>query len=144
MQTQVAQSRRYGTAGALLILDLDGFKAINDTQGHDAGDKLLVRVADELRACLRETDVLARLGGDEFAVILPRETLDEAAVVAAKVTDRLRMTGEGVTASVGVAPFFAEHESGDDVIRAADLAMYSAKAAGRDRHAVAGRHPDLV
>jgi diguanylate cyclase (GGDEF)-like protein len=144
MQTQVAQSRRYGTAGALLILDLDGFKAINDTQGHDAGDKLLVRVADELRACLRETDVLARLGGDEFAVILPRETLDEAAVVAAKVTDRLRMTGEGVTASVGVAPFSAEHESGDGVMRAADLAMYSAKAAGRDRHAVAGRHPDLV
>jgi diguanylate cyclase len=144
MQTQVAQSRRYGTAGALLILDLDGFKAINDTQGHDAGDKLLVRVADELRACLRETDVLARLGGDEFAVILPRETLDEAAVVAAKVTDRLRMTGEGVTAGVGVAPFSAEHESGDGVMRAADLAMYSAKAAGRDRHAVAGRHPDLV
>ena len=144
MQTQVAQSRRYGTAGALLVLDLDGFKAINDTLGHDAGDKLLVRVADELRACLRETDVLARLGGDEFAVILPRETLDEAAVVAGKITDRLRATGEAVTASVGVAPFSAEHESGDDVMRAADLAMYSAKAAGRDRHAVAGRHPDLV
>ena len=144
MQTQVAQSRRYGTAGALLVLDLDGFKAINDTLGHDAGDKLLVRVADELRACLRETDVLARLGGDEFAVILPRETLDEAAVVAGKITDRLRATGERVTASVGVAPFSAEHESGDDVMRAADLAMYSAKAAGRDRHAVAGRHPDLV
>ena len=144
MQTQVAQSRRYGTAGALLVLDLDGFKAINDTLGHDAGDKLLVRVADELRACLRETDVLARLGGDEFAVILPRETLDEAAVVAGKITARLRATGEAVTASVGVAPFSAEHESGDDVMRAADLAMYSAKAAGRDRHAVAGRHPDLV
>ena len=144
MQTQVAQSRRYGTAGALLVLDLDGFKAVNDTLGHDAGDKLLVRVADELRACLRETDVLARLGGDEFAVILPRETLDEAAVVAGKITDRLRATGEAVTASVGVAPFSAEHESGDDVMRAADLAMYSAKAAGRDRHAVAGRHPDLV
>ena len=90
MQTQVAQSRRYGSAGALLVLDLDGFKAVNDTLGHDAGDKLLVRIADELRACLRETDVLARLGGDEFAVILPRETLDEAAVVAAKITDRLR------------------------------------------------------
>ena len=144
MQTQVAQSRRYGTAGALLVLDLDGFKAINDTLGHDAGDKLLVRVTDELRACLRETDVLARLGGDEFAVILPRETLDEAAVVAGKITDRLRATGDAVTASVGVAPFSAEHESGDDVMRAADLAMYSAKAAGRDRHAVAGRHPDLV
>ena len=88
--------------------------------------------------------MLARLGGDEFAVILPRETLDEAAVVAGKITDRLRATGERVTASVGVAPFSAEHESGDDVMRAADLAMYSAKAAGRDRHAVAGRHPDLV
>jgi diguanylate cyclase (GGDEF)-like protein len=144
MQTQIAQSHRYRTAGALLVLDLDGFKAVNDTHGHDAGDKLLVRVADELRACLRVTDVLARLGGDEFAVILPRETLDEAAVVAAKITDRLRATGVRVTASVGVAPFSAEYETGDDVMRAADLAMYSAKAAGRDRHALAGRHPDLV
>jgi PAS domain S-box-containing protein len=82
IQTQVAQSRRYGTAGALLILDLDGFKAVNDAHGHEAGDRLLVGVARELRTCLRETDVIARLGGDEFAVILPRETVDEAALVA--------------------------------------------------------------
>ncbi len=141
---QVAHSRRYGTGGALLILDLDGFKAINDSQGHEAGDKLLVRAARELRVCLRETDVLARLGGDEFAVILPRETLEEAAVVAAKITARLRETRAGVTASVGVAPFATEYETGEDVMRAADLAMYSAKGAGRDRHALAGRHPGLV
>ena len=144
IQTQVAQSRRYGTGGALLILDLDGFKAVNDGQGHEAGDRLLVRVARELRACLRETDVLARLGGDEFAVVLPRETVDEAAVVAEKITARLRGTAAGVTASVGVAGFALEHGSADDVIRAADLAMYAAKAAGRDRHAVAGGRRDLV
>jgi diguanylate cyclase (GGDEF)-like protein len=85
-------------------------------------------------------------------VILPRETLDEAAVVAAKITVRLRdaqlgaagPTLTGVTASVGVAAFADEFLVGEDVLRAADLAMYSAKAAGRDRHAVHGRHADLV
>jgi diguanylate cyclase (GGDEF)-like protein/PAS domain S-box-containing protein len=152
LQSQVAHSRRYGSEGALLILDLDGFKGVNDTLGHDAGDQLLVQVSAELRDCLRETDVVARLGGDEFAIILPRETLDEAAVVASKITVRLRdaqlgaagSTLTGVTVSVGVAPFADEFLEGEDVLRAADLAMYSAKAAGRDRHAVHGRHADLV
>jgi diguanylate cyclase (GGDEF)-like protein/PAS domain S-box-containing protein len=150
--SQVAHSRRYGAEGALLILDLDGFKGINDTLGHDAGDRLLVEVSAALTDCLRETDVVARLGGDEFAVILPRETLDEASVVASKITVRLRearlgavgSTLAGVTVSVGVAPFADEFLEGEDVLRAADLAMYSAKAAGRDRHAVHGRHADVV
>ncbi len=145
LEAQVAHRRRYGAAGALLILDLDGFKAVNDTLGHETGDQLLSRVGIELRACLRETDVLARLGGDEFAVILPRETLAEAAVVAAKITTRLREARlHGVTASVGVAAFGPGQEDPDELLRAADLAMYSAKAAGRDRHAVHGQQPDLV
>jgi diguanylate cyclase (GGDEF)-like protein/PAS domain S-box-containing protein len=151
LENQVAHWRRYGSGGALLILDLDGFKAVNDALGHDAGDRLLVRVAEELRACLRDTDVIARLGGDEFAVILPRESIDDAALVAAKVNRRLREATLGagperraVTVSVGVAAFDDDFREGEDVLRAADLAMYSAKAAGRDRHAVHGRHADLV
>jgi diguanylate cyclase (GGDEF)-like protein/PAS domain S-box-containing protein len=149
LQSQVAHTRRYGPAGALLILDLDGFKAVNDAHGHEAGDRLLVDVSAELRECLRETDVIARLGGDEFAIILPRETLEEATVVAEKVTAQIRERGLGgphhaVTASVGVAPFGANHESGEEVLRDADLAMYSAKGAGRDRWAVHGRHQEAL
>ena len=148
LQSQVAHARRYGPCGALLMLDLDGFKAVNDAQGHDAGDQLLVQVADELRQCLRETDAIARLGGDEFAIILPRETLDEATIVADKVIERLRGCRlgagapglAGVTASIGIAPFAGGDETGEDVLRDADLAMYSAKGAGRDRHAIHGRH----
>jgi diguanylate cyclase (GGDEF)-like protein/PAS domain S-box-containing protein len=152
LQTQLAHTRRYGTSGALLMLDLDGFKAVNDAQGHDAGDQLLVQVAAALRSCLRETDVVARLGGDEFAVILPRETLEDAIVVADKVIERLRECRlgaagvglPGATASIGVAPFTGDYQSGEDVLRDADLAMYSAKGAGRDRRAVHGRQPGLV
>jgi diguanylate cyclase (GGDEF)-like protein len=152
LQSQVAHARRYGPCGALLMLDLDGFKAVNDAQGHDAGDQLLVQVAEELRQCLRETDAVARLGGDEFAIILPRETLDEATIVADKVIARLRDcrlgTGSpglpGVTASIGIAPFGGGEETGEDVLRDADLAMYSAKGAGRDRLAIHGRHADAM
>jgi diguanylate cyclase (GGDEF)-like protein/PAS domain S-box-containing protein len=151
LQHRLAHARRYASGGALLILDLDGFKAVNDALGHDAGDRLLVQVGEELRCCLRETDVVARLGGDEFAVILPRGTVDEAAIVAGKITGRLREAALGaapgvhrVTASIGVAALGDGFEKADDVLRAADLAMYSAKAAGRDRHAVHGHHTDLV
>jgi diguanylate cyclase (GGDEF)-like protein len=151
LQNQVAHVRRHGAAGALLVLDLDGFKRVNDTHGHHAGDRLLVEVSEELRACLRETDVVARLGGDEFAAILPGETLDDASLVAARITQRLRerrlgpVGAElgGVTISIGVAAF-DDDETGQDILREADLAMYSAKAAGRDRHAVHGRRADLV
>jgi diguanylate cyclase (GGDEF)-like protein/PAS domain S-box-containing protein len=152
LQSQLAHTRRYGPSGALLMLDLDGFKAVNDALGHDAGDQLLVQVAQELRACLRETDAVARLGGDEFAIILPRETIEESTVVADKVITRLRErrlgTGApglpGVTASIGIAGFAGGHEVGEDVLRDADLAMYSAKGAGRDRYAIDGRHADAL
>jgi diguanylate cyclase (GGDEF)-like protein/PAS domain S-box-containing protein len=152
LQNQLAHTRRYGASGALLMLDLDGFKVVNDTRGHDAGDQLLVQVAAELRTCLRETDVIARLGGDEFAVILPRETLEDATVVADKVIERLRECrlgaagpgSPGATVSIGVAPFTSDYERGEDVLREADLAMYSAKGAGRNRRAVHGRQPGVV
>jgi diguanylate cyclase (GGDEF)-like protein/PAS domain S-box-containing protein len=130
----VARCRRYGPAGALLVLDLDGFKHVNDTHGHHVGDELLVAVAAGLRERVRETDVLARLGGDEFAVLLPVEVASQATVAAEALAAVVRERGAavGVTASVGVALVDATVETGDELLVRADRAMYAAKAAGRD------------
>jgi diguanylate cyclase (GGDEF)-like protein/PAS domain S-box-containing protein len=135
LTAHVARSRRYGPAGALLVLDLDGFKDVNDTHGHHAGDALLADVAAGLRERVRETDVLARLGGDEFAVLLPVETAAQAEVVARALVAVVRERGarHGVTASLGVAPVDATLADGDELLVRADRAMYAAKAAGRDR-----------
>ena len=143
--------RRYGSDGALVLLDLDHFKYINDTLGHAAGDQVIARVATVLRARLRDTDVLARLGGDEFAALLPRATAQTAQQVANELLEALRaeriaMPGTGqrtMTASIGIAMFEANEElHGEDVLVSADLAMYDAKEAGRNQVAlhVHGEH----
>ena len=135
----VAHVRRYEPTGALLVLDLDHFKSVNDTLGHGAGDQLIGMTADVLRSCLRETDVIARLGGDEFAVLIPRESGDEARCVADKIVAKVRERGQlfeqPVTASIGIAAFHADADA-EQMLTDADLAMYDAKEAGRDRHAL--------
>ncbi len=144
LDRQVAAVQRYGARGALLVLDLDHFKVVNDTLGHNAGDELIVSVADVLRARLRETDVVARLGGDEFAILLPEADLPDAELVAASLVGEIRrhatvLNGDRprrVTASLGVALFEPPLHAGEEVLVNADLAMYDAKEAGRDRHAV--------
>ncbi len=144
LERHVAHTARYGAVGALLVLDLDDFKSVNDTLGHHAGDELIIAVAALLRARLRETDVVARLGGDEFAILLPAGTVDEAEAVAGKLVLAVREeTGllsapdaRPITASVGLAAFPAAGATADDVLVNADFAMYQAKQAGRDRHAV--------
>ncbi|MGH2840969.1 MAG: putative bifunctional diguanylate cyclase/phosphodiesterase [Solirubrobacteraceae bacterium] len=137
--------RRYGSDGALLLLDLDHFKYVNDTLGHQAGDQLIARVAKVLAGRLRESDVLARLGGDEFAVFLPRADQRTAVGVAESLLDALRaermaVPGAGdrtITASIGVAMFEgSDGLSGEDVLVSADLAMYDAKEAGRNQVAM--------
>jgi len=135
----LAHVRRYGPEGALLVLDLDCFKPVNDTFGHAAGDRLLVRVATVLRERLRATDVVARLGGDEFAVLLPRVDRAGAAAVASSLVETVRAEAptadaRAVTASVGALAFDARTlaSSPDGALIAADLAMYDAKAAGGD------------
>jgi diguanylate cyclase (GGDEF)-like protein/PAS domain S-box-containing protein len=132
---------RYGGGGAVLLLDLDHFKAVNDQFGHKAGDDLLKTVAAALRGRMRETDVLARLGGDEFGIILPQVDSAQAELVAEGIVKTLRhqtaMLAEHqipVTASVGVALF--DGLTSIEILSAADLAMYEAKEAGRDRFAV--------
>jgi diguanylate cyclase (GGDEF)-like protein/PAS domain S-box-containing protein len=138
---ETKSAARYGGGGAVLLLDLDNFKDVNDRFGHKAGDDLLKTVAAALRGRIRETDVLARLGGDEFGIILPQVDSEQAEIVAAGIVKALRrqtaMLAEHqipVTASVGVALF--DGLSNVEILAAADLAMYEAKEAGRNRFAV--------
>jgi diguanylate cyclase (GGDEF)-like protein len=135
--------RRYGPRGAVLLIDIDHFKYVNDTLGHAAGDELIAQVADALRERLRESDVLARLGGDEFAVLLPQVDQAGAEAVARSLVEDLRGHARGtrqdrprpVTASIGVAMTPAADLTANELLTQADLAMYDAKEAGRDQAA---------
>ncbi len=146
LEAQLARVRRYGPRGALLMLDLDGVKFVNDSLGHAVGDELITTCSAALRDRLRETDIIARLGGDEFAVILPEETPAEARAVAQAVVDAVRELAAGlsgglpgvVTVSIGVALFDDPTKTPDETLVDADLAMYDAKDAGKDRFAMAG------
>lgn len=138
--TQVLRARRYGTTGALFILDLDNFKYVNDTYGHGAGDEVLQSVARLLEARLRRTDVLARLGGDEFAVLVPQADEDQARGLAGDVLEAIRhqtLQVDGhplrITSSIGVTLIDETMLSPAELLADADRAMYDAKDAGRDR-----------
>ena len=137
---QAVNLARRGRSGlALLYIDLDKFKAVNDTLGHDVGDELLKSVAGRIRRRIRESDTVARLGGDEFTVILPKiPGREDAAVVAGKIIDALSapffLGGQKhevrVGASIGIAVFPADTGDADALVKAADVAMYKAKQAG--------------
>jgi diguanylate cyclase (GGDEF)-like protein/PAS domain S-box-containing protein len=144
MQQALTASARSRGTGALLFIDLDDFKTLNDTRGHDIGDLLLQQVARRLSDCLREADTVARLGGDEFVVIL--EGLDESSPQAAA---QARVIGEKIlaalhhpyriddiehncSASIGVVLFNGAGESVDELLKRADMAMYRAKSTGRN------------
>lgn len=125
-----------------LVLDIDRFKSVNDTWGHDAGDDVLREFADRVRACTRGIDVVARLGGEEVAVVLPDTTLDAAYAVAERIRERVEAEpfpiqnhtrGISVTVSIGVASRRAGDTSPAEIVKRADDALYRAKAAGRNR-----------
>jgi diguanylate cyclase (GGDEF)-like protein/PAS domain S-box-containing protein len=133
VEQHLARSRRYSAEGALLMVDLDGFKRVNDEHGHVAGDELLVACAAALRERLRESDVVARLGGDEFAVLLPRGGAAEAQVAARDIVAAIaRHSRERITASVGVTSIATGACGADELLHGADRAMYRAKRAGGD------------
>jgi two-component system, chemotaxis family, sensor kinase Cph1 len=117
---------------ALLFLDLDGLKGINDTGGHDAGDAVLVRTARRLEAAARAEDTVSRIGGDEFVILCEDITSEQAEAVAERILQFLRDTEEPGTASIGIATA-APGLSASDLLTRADAAMYRAKAGGRDR-----------
>jgi diguanylate cyclase (GGDEF)-like protein len=134
----IAQARRDGVGFALMLIDLDHFKQINDTFGHDAGDALLIELAVRLRAAVREVDSIARLGGDEFAVLLPATTGREAVetvckriVEAAAQPVFFNSQAMRAGASIGVALGLADGEDADALYKSADLALYQAKREGR-------------
>jgi diguanylate cyclase (GGDEF)-like protein len=142
LERWIAYSSRYGGGGAVLVMDVDDLKRVNDVLGHAAGDDLLVRVARLLAERLRETDVVARLGGDEFIALLPSTDEHAARRVANSLLDQVRdnatmPTGDGgiqTTLSIGVASFGEGVKwDPDRILARADRAMYLAKAAGRDQ-----------
>ena len=138
----LARSLRTKEPLAVLLLDLDGFKQVNDTLGHDAGDKLLRAVAERFDGVVRPSDTLARLGGDEFALLIDPATESEAEDVARRLNEAvgepLVLAGRelSVGASIGIVAHPGGHADGDDLIRHADIAMYAAKDAGRGHHQV--------
>jgi diguanylate cyclase (GGDEF)-like protein len=138
----LSRASRHGHSGALLFMDLDRFKNVNDSLGHGAGDLLLQTVAKRVRACLRDTDLLFRMGGDEFTVILPELTHPEDAAQLARriilaVSAPVTLHEQNVTvgATIGIAVYPADSTEADSLVRNADAAMYKAKQAGRGTHA---------
>lgn len=133
---ELQRNRRYRRPGALLYLDLDNFKGLNDTHGHQTGDAVLRLTADALRRTVREVDVVGRLGGDEFAVLMPETDGTLAGAAARRLSESIRQAFDGtpaVTASVGVVSFADTTASAAELLRKADQAMYEAKRAGKDR-----------
>ena len=137
---ELARAARSGAGGALICLDVDDFKSINDSRGHTTGDAVLVNVASILRGRLRSTDVVARLGGDEFAALLSGTGAAEARTAAEELRQTLAaapLVIDGkpcrITVSVGVAPFEGDEIARDELLIHGDLAMHAAKGAGRNR-----------
>jgi len=137
----IARSRRARLGLAVMLLDLDHFKDINDTLGHSVGDKLLLAVSARLASLLRETDTLCRMGGDEFLVLVeglarPEDVESVAEAIIQQVRLPFDIDGHtlDVTTSIGIAVYPADGEDRDTLIRHADIAMYTAKKTGRDNY----------
>jgi diguanylate cyclase (GGDEF)-like protein len=140
LASRLAQVRRYGTQGALLFIDVDGLKTINDTFGHQAGDTILRDIAALFQTQLREVDILARLGGDEFAVLISAQDAQHAPAVAERLLEAVRhhvavVAGRRLqsTISIGIALIPQHGSTSDEVLEHADLALYQAKTAGRNQ-----------
>jgi diguanylate cyclase (GGDEF)-like protein/PAS domain S-box-containing protein len=143
LEHALARRGRRGTSVAVLFLDLDNFKVVNDSLGHQAGDRLLVVLAERLQVGLRPEDTVARVGGDEMAILLEDvETIGEVAEIASRIQQRLgapvRLEGREVftTVSIGVALSTIDHDRPEHLLRDADVALYRAKAQGKARHAI--------
>jgi diguanylate cyclase (GGDEF)-like protein len=141
LRVEAARSRRYGTHFALVVLDVNGFKKINDRHGHMAGDAALARVADLLSHQMRAPDAAFRIGGDEFALVLTEIELDAVTPVVRRIAAHLAEVstadGHAITASFGVAVFGGAVQDEETLLRSADAAMYAAKRAGEDVHLAA-------
>jgi diguanylate cyclase (GGDEF)-like protein len=145
VQQEVSHAKRDNTHFAVAFIDLDGFKAVNDTRGHAAGDKLLQIVAARLRACVREGDTVARLGGDEFTILLRGAAIGEGLkrvlrkiIKAVSQPCELGEFSASVTASVGVSLYPADATGVERLLIHADEAMYQAKQTGKNCYVIYG------
>jgi diguanylate cyclase (GGDEF)-like protein/PAS domain S-box-containing protein len=139
----VLEGKRAKTSVGLMFVDLDGFKAINDTLGHDAGDQLLIEASRRLEKCVREADTVARLGGDEFTVIMPLiDNFEAAAIVAGRIITSLgepfNLDGrEGrISASIGISILPSQASTASELLHNADVAMYQAKRSGKAKYEI--------
>jgi diguanylate cyclase (GGDEF)-like protein/PAS domain S-box-containing protein len=152
LATALENTRRSMKRLAVMILDLDGFKVINDTLGHTAGDHLLIMVSERLRSILRKSDTIARMGGDEFMILVTDiNTADNIGLIAQKVLNVFKepfvLDGQqtGVTVSIGIAVYPEDGETSGTLIQNADKSMYAAKEQGRNRYQrYAGIHENTV
>jgi diguanylate cyclase (GGDEF)-like protein len=142
LEESLSHAKRYGHTGALMFIDLDRFKIVNDSLGHNAGDMLLRVVAERIRGCLRNTDLLFRIGGDEFTVILPELAAPQDAahlarriIAAVSAPAALYEHEVKVGATIGIAVYPGDGDDADLLVKNADAAMYNAKQAGRGTHA---------
>ena len=140
VENLLLRGERSDSSWVLLYLDLDGFKRVNDSLGHDAGDRVLRWVSEQLKACLRPFDILARMGGDEFTALLDLEFPEQAAKIAEKLIERVSICQQiegldiALGASIGIATFPDCGSNLDGLLRASDIAMYEAKRAGRQQY----------
>lgn len=141
LQEVFKASEESDTFFSILYIDLDGFKNVNDTLGHEFGDKILVSVAERIQNCIRSKDLAARLGGDEFAVLLPKsQDIQTTKLIAERIIEDIgsTVTHEGDTAqfgvSIGIAGFPNDGKTPDELLKAADTAMYAAKKAGKGQY----------
>jgi diguanylate cyclase (GGDEF)-like protein len=149
LASEVSRADRYSETFCLLMMDLDHFKAVNDTVGHQQGDEVLKAVTNVLRQCSRESDYLARYGGEEFVMILPRTPLREARIVAERIRRKVREIDPGspalkVSMSIGVAAYPDDSPDMDAVLRSADAALLRAKSSGRNRVYLHGEVDDGI
>jgi diguanylate cyclase (GGDEF)-like protein len=136
LERELIRARRERAPLALIMMDLDRFKRLNDSEGHQAGDQVLVQMGALLKRHVRGSDIACRYGGEEFAVVLPKTTLESAQRRSAEICSAIRREAEllrGVTASLGVALCPAHATDAEELLRAADHALYEAKRAGRNQ-----------
>ena len=153
LQSAIAQAKRDDLRLALMALDLDHFKTINDTYGHQVGDRLLQGVAQRIKNCLRESDTVGRIGGDEFVILLPHvDVVSDALGVADKISASLRLPFElpdcpsvlKISSSIGIAIYPEHGNNHNELAKHADHALYAAKAGGRNQTSLYCKSPDCL